>query len=78
MQIQLHTLTESSTETSVLWANKLDISSSLNMPIISGNETLANTPAIIQAITKTIEVIQPIPRLRAKRGLPVNTGHGQG
>lgn len=66
MQIQLHTLTESGTETSILWANRLEINSSLNMPIISGNETLANTPAIIQAVTKTIEVFQPAPRPKRK------------
>jgi diacylglycerol kinase family enzyme len=68
MRIQLHTLTESGTEASVLWANKLEISSSLNMPIISGNETLANTPATIQAVTKTIEVLHPVPRPQRKRG----------
>ncbi|MFA5270341.1 MAG: diacylglycerol kinase family protein [Patescibacteria group bacterium] len=68
MRIQLHTLTETGTEASVLWANKLEVTSSLNMPIVSGNETLANTPATIQAVTKTIEVIQPTPRVKKKRG----------
>jgi len=70
MRLKLQTLTESGMADSILWANKLEINSSLNMPIISGNETLANTPALIQAVTKTIEVIQPIPKVRQKRGLP--------
>ena len=69
MRIHLHTLTETGAEASVLWANKLEVTSSLNMPIVSGNETLANTPATIQAVTKTIEVIQPIPRAKRRRGL---------
>ncbi|OGB75148.1 hypothetical protein A2810_03240 [candidate division Kazan bacterium RIFCSPHIGHO2_01_FULL_49_10] len=68
MRIQLHTLTETGAEVSVLWANRLEINSSLNMPIVSGNETLANTPATIQAVTKTIEVIQPAPKSKRKQG----------
>ncbi|MBN2585289.1 hypothetical protein JXA59_01400 [Patescibacteria group bacterium] len=67
MLIRFYTVAETGTEMSVLWANKLEVESSLNMPIVSGNETLANTPATIQAITKTIEVIQPSPKTKPKR-----------
>lgn len=78
MRIQLHTLADQGVATSVFWANRLEINSSLNMPIISGNETLANTPANIQAIMKTISVFQPARPLKPKRGLPAAAGRGQG
>lgn len=45
-------------EQSIFRANRLAITSSLNMPILSGNETIASTPATIQVINKTIPIIQ--------------------
>lgn len=44
---------------SVFRANRCEISSSLNMPILCGNETMANTPATISAISKTVAMMQP-------------------
>ena len=45
---------------SIFRANTIEIISSLNMPIVAGNETIANTPAVIQATHKTIALIQPV------------------
>lgn len=44
---------------SIFRTNKLEITSSLNMPIVAGNETIANTPAVIQVTNKIISLIQP-------------------
>jgi len=59
MKIIINTSNKKHTEQSIFRANKLEIVSSLNLPILSGNEILANTPAIIQATGKTIAMIQP-------------------
>lgn len=59
MKIVINTSNKKHTEQSIFRTNKLEITSSLNLPILSGNEILANTPAIIQATGKTIAMIQP-------------------
>jgi len=59
LTITIHNLVDKKPVVSTFKANRCEISSSLNMPILSGNETVANTPATIQAISKTISVMQP-------------------
>lgn len=60
MKIRIDTADDKPSVPSIFRANRLSITSSLNMPIISGNETIANTPITITAVGKTIPVIQPI------------------
>lgn len=57
MKIHLNTYNEKNPEESIFRANQIEVESSLNMPIISGNDTVAHTPAKIQAIGKTIPVL---------------------
>ncbi|MFH0912521.1 MAG: diacylglycerol kinase family protein [Patescibacteria group bacterium] len=57
MKIYLNTCNEKSPEKSIFRANHIEIESSLNMPIISGNDTVAHTPVKIHAIGKTITVL---------------------
>jgi diacylglycerol kinase family enzyme len=57
MKIHLNTYSEKSPEESIFRADQIEVESSLNMPIISGNDTVAHTPAKIQAIGKTITVL---------------------
>ena len=60
MKLVVNTTTQNNhSDKSIFRANKLEIASSLNMPIVSGNETIANTPTIIQATNKTIALIHP-------------------
>lgn len=59
LTITVHNLVDRKTVISTFRANRCEISSSLNMPILSGNETVASTPATIQAISKTIAIMQP-------------------
>jgi len=59
LTITTHTIIDKKPIESIFRANRCEISSSLNMPILSGNETVASTPATIQAISKTIAVMQP-------------------
>lgn len=60
LTITVHNLVDKKPTISTFRANRCEISSSLNMPILSGNETVANTPATIQAISKTISIMQPV------------------
>ena len=56
----IHTLDNNKEYISIFRGDKIDINSSLNLPILSGNEVLANTPAIIQGTGKSIKIIQSI------------------
>lgn len=58
IKIIIHTLDNNKEYISIFRGNKIDISSSLSLPILSGNEVLANTPAIINAAGKSIKIIQ--------------------
>jgi len=57
MKIYLTTYSGKVPEESIFRADQIEIESSLNMPIISGNEPVAHTPVKIQAIGKTIPVL---------------------
>lgn len=57
MKIHLTTLSDKKPQDSILRANQLNISSSLNMPIICGNDTVASTPIKIQAVSKTLSML---------------------
>jgi len=70
MKIHLTTLSDQKTQDSIFRANQLNISSSLNMPVICGNETVANTPIKIQGVSKTLPVLtmpvsEKLPRRRS-------------
>lgn len=60
MKIHLNTYSEKKPEESIFRASQIEVESSLNMPIISGNDTVAHTPAKIQAIGKTIPVLASV------------------
>ena len=57
MKIHLTTLSDQTTQDSIFRANQLNIASSLNMPVMCGNETVANTPIKIQGVGKTLPVL---------------------
>ncbi|MBU1082963.1 hypothetical protein KKE14_00770 [Patescibacteria group bacterium] len=59
LTITLHNIVDKKPVISIFRANRCEVNSSLNMPILSGNETIANTPTTIQAINKTIAIMQP-------------------
>lgn len=58
LTITVHNLIDKKPVLSTFRANRCEISSSLNMPILSGNEMVASTPTTIQAISKTIAMMQ--------------------
>ncbi|OGB74416.1 hypothetical protein A2V68_01760 [candidate division Kazan bacterium RBG_13_50_9] len=60
MTIAIQTISGKKPIVSIFRANRCEIEGSLNMPILSGNETIANTPATIVAVSKTIPVVCPI------------------
>ena len=62
IKLVINTATQNNQQSnkSIFRANKLEITSSLNMPIVAGNETIASTPAVIQTTNKTIPLIQPV------------------
>jgi len=57
MKVHLTTLSNKQPQDSILRANQINIESSLNMPILCGNEVVASTPAKIQAVSKTLSVL---------------------
>lgn len=57
MKIHLTTLSDKKSQDSIFRANQLNIESSLNMPILCGNETVAHTPIKIQGVGKTLPVL---------------------
>jgi len=57
MKIHLVTLSDNRPQNSIFRANQIDITSSLNMPIVCGNETVANTPIKVQGVSKTLPVL---------------------
>jgi len=59
LKIAIHALDKHKDSLSIFRANQISISSSLNLPILSGNEILASTPATIKSTNKSIEIIQP-------------------
>lgn len=68
MKIHLTTLSDKQLQDSIFRANQLNITSSLNMPILCGNETVANTPIKIQGVGKTLPVLAiPTPEKAASR-----------
>lgn len=66
IKIIIHRLDKNKECISIFRGNKIEISSSLSLPILSGNETLANTPAIISAAGKSIKIIQAPKKLKDK------------
>jgi len=59
IKLTIHTPHGKGLEKSIFHATTVSIASSLNMPILSGNETIANTPAKIQVIGQTIQFMGP-------------------
>lgn len=57
MKIDLVTSSDGHPQPSIVRANQVDITSSLNMPIVCGNETVASTPIKIQGVSKTLPVL---------------------
>lgn len=71
MKIHLTTLSDRVPQDSIFRANQLNIESSLNMPILCGNEVVASTPTKIQAVGKTLPVLaastlKPVPKTEEK------------
>ncbi len=58
IRIIIHTLDKNKEYISIFRGDKIDINSSLNLPILSGNEVLANTPAVISSANKSIKIIK--------------------
>lgn len=56
----IHTLDKNKEYLSIFRGDKINISSSLNLPILSGNEILATTPAIVTNPGKSIQIIQAL------------------
>ena len=57
MKIHLTTLQNKQPQDSIFRADQLNIASSLNMPVICGNETVANTPVKVFGVSKTLPVL---------------------
>lgn len=73
MKIHLTTLSNKKPQDSIFRADQLNIVSSLNMPIICGNETVANTPVKIYGVSKTLPVLAlPSPTLPKKAKRPLS------
>ncbi|MEA1909475.1 MAG: diacylglycerol kinase family protein [Patescibacteria group bacterium] len=60
MRIKTTTISSKSPITSIFHANKININSSLSMPVIAGNDVVAKTPVEIEAISQTLPILSPI------------------
>ncbi|MFH0912464.1 MAG: acylglycerol kinase family protein [Patescibacteria group bacterium] len=68
VQLQTANAQKKKPEDSVLRANHVEVSSSLNMPVICGNESVAHTPLKIQAIGQTLPVLAPVSKTKKGAG----------
>lgn len=66
IKIHLFTLSDKQPQDSIFHANQIDIESSLNMPVLCGNDTVANTPISIRAINQTLPVLAPVSPVSSK------------